>query len=486
MVPRGLYTPRPMDTHRTHMSWAARVKASLNWLARYEPLLDDPQAFHSALEEPPPVDLLVLPQRTTPALLAAGLARRGINSSSLPGAPWHLRLQTDQGAGTLPEVLYGLAYAQGVSSAFGPQALAPRPGEKVLDLCAAPGGKTALLDALAEGSAGILAGEPITGRAGVLAQTVARCGAVGVTVVRQDGRRFPPAAVFDAILLDAPCTGEGTFRLPSPRFELQGTAGLDATSNLQRRLLGRALQLLAPGGRLLYSTCAYSPEENEAVLDSVLRDHPDVELIGLPAGTPGLPGIDRWQGTAFRKDLHRARRIFPHHTGSWGFFLALLCKSPDAPLPPESPPSPRESVEDDAARKTAELYFGKYFGVELGELEGFRFLSRGRDIWVRSCAGVAFNFSRLEIVAPGVRLIHGSKNHLMPTNGGLRWLGPRLKKGLVDLDWQQALELVDRGTLPLPGFGDRVHGALRVNGTVIGKGQLRNGMLTLDLPAGWR
>lgn len=482
-----------------------RVRRSLAWLARYEPLLDDERAFRAALDAHPPVDLLVLPARATRDGLAAGLAARDLPASTFDAAPWHLRVHGHEGSGTLPEVLFGFAYPQGVSSALGPQALAPREGERVLDACAAPGGKTALLDALAGGGtamraadggcasgsggcAAMLAGEP-AGRAGLLVQTLARCATTSTMVVQQDAQAFPAVGPFDVLLLDAPCTGEGTFRVPAPRFDVRGDDSLASASALQRRLLGRALDLLAPGGRMVYSTCAYSPEENEAVLDEVLAKRDDVVVAPLPAGTPGLPGLASWQGRVFRGDIAHARRVLPHHLGSWGFFVALLRKDPasERTARPRFRPNhvPAPLVDDPEARALALSHFETYFGADPSAFDGQVIAPRGRDLWALAAGTAAYDTARLNVVAPGLRLLHRTGRSWQASNAALRWLGARVTRSVVELTMERAIEAL-AGPIPVPGEADRPVVAVRVGGVTGAKGRIAGGMLSIELPAGWR
>ncbi len=498
-------------TDRSAEGRRERIELSLAWLARYEPLLDDPAAFRAALEAPPPLDLLVLPRRVGMGALVDGLSRRGFPAARLAGAPRHLRVGgpcgTDQGAGALPEVLLGFAYPQGVSSAFGPQALAPRPGDTLLDMCAAPGGKTILLDTLAgdappdaaEPAAHVIvAGEYNAGRAGILVQSLARCGVANALVVQQDAQGFPAVAPFGRILLDAPCTGEGTFRVPSPRYDLHGAPGLERVTPLQRRLLARALDLLAPGGRLVYSTCAYAPEENEAVLDAVLGTRDDVRILPLPPDTPGLPGLTAWDGASYRADAAHARRLLPHHAGSWGFFVALLEKDAASTrvardrrgrsrTAAAGGAEPRPELADDAgARALCTAYFEKYFGVPPADLDGLLVIPRGRDFFVLPAEAARVDVARLRVVSPGLRFLHRTGSRHVATNAALRWLGPRVRSNVIDLDYDRAVAMCLDGSVAVPGERDRPVAAVRVEGVIAGKGSVGGGQLSLDIPAGWR
>jgi 16S rRNA C967 or C1407 C5-methylase (RsmB/RsmF family)/NOL1/NOP2/fmu family ribosome biogenesis protein len=465
-----------------------RVAASLDWLARYDEIVDDRAAFRAALDERPPVDLLVPAPFRRPEAVAATLAQRGLAVERCAWSPYHLRVATREGAGKLPEVVLGHAFPQGLSSALPPLALAPRPGERLLDLCAAPGGKTVMLAALAGQRAPLLAADRSHGRAGLLVQTLARMAVPNAVSVVQDAGSFPAGAPFDAILLDAPCTGEGTFRVPAPRYDPRGIDGLREAQGLQRRLLRRALALLGPGGRLVYSTCSLAPEEDEAVVEAALAERADVRLAPLPDDLPGQPGLDRWQAQRFRAPLHRTRRVFPHHTGSWGFFVALLEKdrASTAVATPRRPREPVVLADDREARRAAEEAYCERFGVRREVLDEMILLGRGRDVWAFAPAAPSLDLGPLSVVAPGLRLLHRTRRGARPTTAGLRWLGAELSERVVEVSMSEAAALIEAGELPAPAGAPGGMVALRVGGAVAGAGLVHDGRLELEIPRAWR
>ncbi len=203
----------------------------------------------------------------------------------------------------------GLVMAQSRASMIPAHALDPQPGERILDLCAAPGAKATQMAALANGEAQIVAVELHDSRASALRELAERMGAT-MTVITGDGRDVDiPGGQFDAVLVDAPCTGTGVLAArPDARWRRREEA-LAPLVAIQQGLLARALALVKPGGRVVYSTCSLLREENE---DVVLASGAQVEDL-----------TDRFPGMA-SPDLAGALRLLPHIHGTDGFFVARL------------------------------------------------------------------------------------------------------------------------------------------------------------------
>ena len=187
----------------------------------------------------------------------------------------------------------GGVYLQSLSSMIPPVLLGAKPGENVLDMAAAPGGKTTQIAAMTGNQAMITACEMNKIRADRLRYNVQRQGASRVTVMNIDSRNMDDLFSFDRILLDAPCSGSGTVQLGNPRSKGQfNKANLDKTTKMQETLLLKALKLLRPGCEMIYSTCSVLAQENENIVTRVLKKA-NAEVVPLDLGAfadvPQLP-----------------------------------------------------------------------------------------------------------------------------------------------------------------------------------------------------
>ena len=209
---------------------------------------------------------------------AAGIAHEGVAWYS---DAFILGDTRERAVWDLPLYREGKVYLQSLSSMIPPLALAPRDGADVLDMCAAPGGKTAEMAALAPG-AHLTACEMSAPRAEKLTFNLNKLGVTAVNVMRTDARRLDEFFSFDQILLDAPCTGSGTVRAGDAKAAARITEKLLAkVTRSQRSLLDRALTVLKPGGVLVYSTCSILPQENEEQVMAALKRHRDCEVAPL-------------------------------------------------------------------------------------------------------------------------------------------------------------------------------------------------------------
>ncbi|MDA1029429.1 MAG: RsmB/NOP family class I SAM-dependent RNA methyltransferase [Bacteroidetes bacterium] len=214
-----------------------------------------------------------------------------------------------------------------------------RPGQRILDLCAAPGNKTAQISTRLGETGMVVANDISKARLGVLHGTIDRLGLTNVATTAYDARHFPiPQVLFDHVIADVPCTCEGTSRKHPRILSRNNPDERKRLIRIQTEILLRAIECTRPGGTIVYSTCTYAPEENEGVIQSVLDSKfgvPSFEI--LPVKIPGLttsPGLTGWNEQSFDASMVRCARIWPHQNDTGGFFLALLRRTgkPDESL----------------------------------------------------------------------------------------------------------------------------------------------------------
>ncbi|MBQ5950929.1 MAG: RsmB/NOP family class I SAM-dependent RNA methyltransferase [Lachnospiraceae bacterium] len=296
-------------------------------------------AYLASLEERPRAGL-----RVNAMKLSAGefLSRSPFILEPVPWCDCGFVLAGEERASRHPWYAAGLYYLQ-EPSAMAPAAFLPvEPGDTVLDLCAAPGGKSTALGAKLGGTGFLLSNDVSRSRSRALLRNLEGFGignmAVSCELPEKLASLFPGR--FDKILVDAPCSGEGMFRREPSMVPAWEKRGPEEFAPLQRSILTAAAALLAPGGKLLYSTCTFSEEEDEDNVLWLLEQHPELSLVPVEK-TGGMEDG--------RKGLSGCARFYPHRTVGEGHFLALFEKSADAPLPQgqaSSFPADRRSVAE--------------------------------------------------------------------------------------------------------------------------------------------
>lgn len=236
--------------------------------------------------------------------------------------------------GKSKEHLLGHFYVQEITSMLPMFALKPQAGEFLLDLCASPGSKTTQAAAMMKNQGTIIANEPNLGRIRILTANLEKCGVTNVMVTRADGIHFcnvfeeKVKMKFNKILVDAPCSGEGTLRKSPHTFQMWNLKFIENLSRLQKRIAANALKILEVGGEMIYSTCTLSPEEDEGVVDFLKKNFDiEIEKINLPLKT--REGILEWEGDKFDESVKNCCRVYPQDNDSDGFFVAKIRKLSD-------------------------------------------------------------------------------------------------------------------------------------------------------------
>lgn len=233
--------------------------------------------------------------------------------------------------GKTEEHILGYYYVQEISSMLPILILAPRPGDNFLDLCASPGSKTTQATAMMGNEGNIIANDANIGRIRILNSNLERCGVMNVLVTRKDGVQLckrlngKTKIKFDKILVDAPCSGEGTLRKSIRTFDMWNIKMIEKLSRIQRKLAEEAIKLLKVGGEMVYSTCTLSPEEDELIVDHLKKNF-DVEILKTELPLKLRSGICEWDGKELDEEVCNSCRLYPQDNNTDGFFFAKIRK----------------------------------------------------------------------------------------------------------------------------------------------------------------
>lgn len=329
------YTNLLLDDICTYYGYTPYLAEKL--LSLFTPL--EAFAFFEANETPRPVVIRANTLKTNRRTLAQALINRGVVLE--PVGKWSkVGLQIFESAvplGATPEYLAGHYILQAASSFLPVMALAPQPDERVLDMAAAPGGKTTYISALMRNTGCVIANDANRQRAKGLIGNIHRLGCKNTIVSNLDARTGFPKVLggFDRVLLDAPCSGTGVIAKDSSVKTSKTERDFLALPHMQKQLLLSAIDSVnhesTTGGYIVYSTCSVTVEENESVVQYVLRKRPNVKLVDTGLGSFGSEGFKSYQGKHFDEKMNLTRRYFPHRENVDGFFVCKLKKTGPSP-----------------------------------------------------------------------------------------------------------------------------------------------------------
>jgi len=432
-------------------------------------------AFLDSYRRPPQRAARANPLKLDPAALPGLL---GIAPDPVPWCREAWFLPQGARAGDTIAHAAGLCYVQEPSALAVGEALDLRPGQRVLDLAAAPGGKATLI-AGRLGTGGVLvANEVQASRVRALADNLDRWGSwrtvlAGETVARLADRL---GGAFDRVLLDAPCSGEGLFRR-NPAAAAQWRPGqVRGSADRQRALLADAARLVRPGGVLVYATCTFAPEENEQQVAGFLAAHPAWELLDIPWHDGFTPGRPDWSPGG-PPELARTVRLWPHSARGEGHFVAKLGR----------PGSPADRA--DGARSPAGP---RGRGAALAAWRGFAADAlRDQPPGVVAVGERAYSLPDEELAGAGVRLLRPGlllgrerPGRFEPAHALAMAGGPAMARRVREVDDEEAAVWLRGGTLEADGPAGWT--LVGWNGWPLGWGRVAAGTLKNHYPKGLR
>lgn len=369
----------------------------------------------------------------------------------------------------------GAYYIQEPSAMAPVTLLAPKPGEQVLDLCAAPGGKSTQIAALMKGEGLLVSNEIHPARAKILSENIERMGIRNACVTNESPQRlvqfFPE--YFDRILVDAPCSGEGMFRKNEAACEEWSPENVRMCGERQDEILECAAKMLRPGGRLVYSTCTFAPTENEESIDRFLRKHGEFSIAPIQKEEFGLEEADVGpEGTL---------RLWPHHVKGEGHYAAVLVKAG------EMPQGYHASAQQGLQKGVSEKELGEYsdFAKEFLRisLEG-KYVKFGDNIYL-----VPENMpdlKGLKVLRPGLHVGTLKKNRFEPAHAMALALASEDVKYSHDLKSTENTIAAYLNGQTFPAEGEKGWYLICVDGFSIGWGKLAGGIMKNHYPKGLR
>lgn len=377
----------------------------------------------------------------------------------------------------------GAYYIQEPSAMMVAELLDVKPGEKILDLCAAPGGKSTQIAGKMEGRGLLVSNEINTQRAKILSQNIERMGIRNAVVLNEDSdtlsERF--TAFFDKILVDAPCSGEGMFRKDENAMEQWSESNVEMCSKRQMDILENAAQMLACGGVLVYSTCTFSPEENEEVIAGFIANHEEFSIEECKIYEGFDSGHPEWiKNVPSTQDISKTIRLWPHKLGGEGHFAAKLRKNSGKTVLYQNGENYKKKIDLTLYREF-EKEFLKDFNL-LGD-----FIMFGDSLY--NIPSEMLSLNGLKVVRPGLQIGQYKKKRFEPAHA----LGMALKanevKNVYNMSEQKASAYIHGEVLQTDDVPDKnIKGwvLMQMDSCSLGWGKCNNGMIKNHYPKGLR
>ena len=412
--------------------------------AAYADIMPDADAWWDLKSMQLPTTFWANTLRLSRQALQELLHKDGIETTFIPGVANGLRY-----AGPVSDIAHHPAYRCGLLqiqeevAMLAGAVLSPESHHRVLDMCAAPGNKMAQM-AVSMGGRGTLIGNDRSAqRIRAAGQLIKRLGLANVSLTIYDANGLPKLPqYFDRILLDAPCSGEGTFRKHTNRSYAHQEAASKGCARLQLGLLRKAFNMLKPGGLLLYATCTLSPWENEHVLTDLMQDRSDVVIKPISMQHMHSTGILSWRGVDFDPRVKHSVRLWPHQNNTGGFFVALLEKKTDTVMQDSGSVATARLPELTDADRGLLASSLAHFGIALPSLGDCHFYSTKKGIVMCSVQhGVA---STIKLDATGMLFLKGRNRFAKLTTAAACYVASLVNKNKIDLKADQARAFMRR------------------------------------------
>ena len=309
-----------------------------------------------------------------------------ISTEEISSVPFALKIAgNSESAGKTIQHIIGDYYIQSLSSMIPPLVLSPQPGEKILDLCAAPGSKTTELGEMMNNDGTLIANEIALDRVKMLIYNIDRMNLINAGVVHYKGEWLSKiySEHFDKVLVDAPCSGLGIVQKKGEVNNWWSKERAERLGDVQLRLLIAAIKMVKTGGEVVYSTCTLTPEENEFIIDKVLKKYP-VEIMDIDLPVKSHEGFTKYNDQNLDQSIAKSRRILPWEIDSDGFFIVKLRKIGTTISPEIEIPKVRDiKILDSSSREIRNRLKNVFaeFGISEEVAAKFNFILKNNDIF---------------------------------------------------------------------------------------------------------
>lgn len=334
----------------------------------------------------------------------------------------------------------GAYYMQEPSAMSVAASVAPKPGSKVLDLCAAPGGKSSQLASFLKNEGLLVSNEINLTRAKILSSNIERMGVRNCVVLNETPDRLANVfeEYFDVVVVDAPCSGEGMFRKDQTAIEEWSLENVEMCAKRQEEILDEAVKMVAPGGVLAYSTCTFAPAENENQIANLITKYPEFKILEVPNFSYFEKGKPEWIyldiDSTIKEEITKSARLWPHKINGEGHFVCILQKDED--LLRE-----RKDKQKKGNNKQLEKVIGDFSKTTLKnfKIPTDRIVQVEDRLYLKPEA-LDINLNKLHIIRMGLEIGEVKKDRLEPSHSLVMALKPDEVQRVVMIDEEEALK----------------------------------------------
>lgn len=448
--------------------------------------LDNYKSYYNSEYKP----YLRISQFTEADVLIENLKRYEIELEKIENISNAFRiLKGEKIAGKTLEFILGKYYLQSLSSMIPALVLNPNSTDVVLDMCAAPGSKTTQLAELMNNRGTLIANEISLERMKSLVFNIDKMNLVNIGVMKNKGELLSKIFdnCFDKILVDAPCSALGITQKKGEVSNWWNEKKVMGIAEIQHKLLVSAIKMCKVGGEIVYSTCTISLEENELVLDKILKKYP-VELIDIELPVKSTEALLKYNDDELNRQISKARRILPWEIGSEGFFVAKFRKIDESGSSEKfpHPPKKHELVKSSSGKiKNIISYLGGYYGIDKEIFDDYKYLLKQEDIYFVDKDWESGNLEMFMRIGSKLGSIDKRQSVQLHTLGA-QTLGNYAKQNFVFIESISELTTYFEGRIVKRNFGEPGQKIVKYKNYVLGTGVVSSEGLKSQFPRAFR